>query len=243
MQTEIESTANFWLKYIPDTSLSTEKKECFKQALIDTLTDKYTGHWHLEKTTAGSGYRSISNWKCIDSSLASAASQADVSIEVLERHLPRDIVLWCDPYNVTYRVGDHGSIYTVYEDKRGLIESVKKNMAEKVSKSNGDFVISAYTTPVVIRTADGVEIARRGGNGNAQQGSPTKGAADIRRANAMSPLRQSTTFRDSSLAGANAASLLGGGSDSNSNSIGNALAASASPPSLGNPHWPSPPPS
>ncbi|KAI8325052.1 anti-proliferative protein, partial [Martensiomyces pterosporus] len=117
MQTEIENTASFWLKYIPDASVTAEKKESFRQALVDILTDRYTGHWHVDKTTAGSGYRSMSNWKSLDSTLVGAAMQAGVPIEVLERHLPRDIVLWCDPYNVTYRVGDHGTVYTVYEDK------------------------------------------------------------------------------------------------------------------------------
>ncbi|KAJ2878077.1 hypothetical protein IWW38_006413, partial [Coemansia aciculifera] len=139
-----------------------------------------------------------------------AAQRTKVGVAVLERLLPRDIVVWCDPYSVTYRVGDHGTVYTLYEDKRGLMESVKKNMAEKVARtSNGDFVISAYTTPVVIRSADGVEISRRGGASAPhqqqqqqqyyQQGSPTKSAVaaanDFRRANAMSPLRHVSNYR------------------------------------------------
>ncbi|KAJ1938556.1 hypothetical protein EC988_007551, partial [Linderina pennispora] len=125
------------------------------------------------------------------------------------RLLPRDVVVWCDPYNVTYRLGDHGTVYTVYEDKQLLIDSVKKTMAERAAKSSGDFVISAYTTPVVIRSADGVEVARRGGQ------SPGK---DIRRANAMSPLRQVTTFQTGN------AKLAGSGS-------------STSPPSLVSSRW------
>ncbi|KAJ1841564.1 hypothetical protein LPJ70_004175, partial [Coemansia sp. RSA 2708] len=66
----------------------------------------------------------------------------------------------------------------------------------KVSRPGSDFVISAYTTPVVIRSADGVEIARRGGSAAAQgvHASPTKGAGDLRRS-AMSPLRQVASFR------------------------------------------------
>ncbi|KAJ2746366.1 hypothetical protein GGI20_001426 [Coemansia sp. BCRC 34301] len=207
MQTELETAANFWLKYLSDATISAEKREALRLALIDTLSDKYAGHWHLDKTNVGSGYRSICNWRSLDGALAEAAQRAKVPVAVLERHLPRDIVLWCDPYSVTYRAGDHGSVFTLYEDKRGLMESVKKNMAEKVSKTNGDFVISAYTTPVVIRSADGVEISRRGGasaphqsQNHYQQGSPTKSAAvaaaaDFRRANAMSPLRHVSTYR------------------------------------------------
>ncbi|KAJ2724099.1 hypothetical protein GGI07_002220 [Coemansia sp. Benny D115] len=219
MQTEIENAASFWLKYLPDTAVSAEKKDEFRQALVAVLTGKYLGHWHLDQTNVGSGYRSISNWQSLDSVFVQAAEQSSVAVELLERQLPRDIVVWCDPYNVTYRVGDHGAVYTIYEDKRGLLESVKKSMAEKASKSNGDFVISAYTTPVVIRSADGVEISRRGGSSSVPhqqqhahlQGSPTKGAADFRRTNAMSPLRQVTTYRDQGAGGANVASPLGAG--------------------------------
>ncbi|KAJ1896415.1 hypothetical protein LPJ66_004001, partial [Kickxella alabastrina] len=147
MQTEIENAANFWLKYVPDTVVPAEKKETLRQALINALASKYSGHWHLDQTNIGSGYRSMSNWRRLDGSFVQAAEQSGVAVDLLERLLPRDIVLWCDPYNVTYRIGDYGTVYTVYEDKRGLLESVKKSMAEKVSKSNGDFVISAYTTP------------------------------------------------------------------------------------------------
>ncbi|KAJ1927462.1 hypothetical protein EC988_010233, partial [Linderina pennispora] len=101
MQTEIESTAGFWLKYIPDGTLTGEKKEALRQALITVLTAKYTGHWHPERTTQGSGFRSISNWKQLDGVFVSAAALAGVPLAVLERLLPRDVVVWCDPYNVT----------------------------------------------------------------------------------------------------------------------------------------------
>ena len=37
-------------------------------------------------------------------------------------NLPRDFVLWIDPFSVSYRVGDHGNIMTLFEDRsRGRI--------------------------------------------------------------------------------------------------------------------------
>ncbi|KAJ2783883.1 hypothetical protein H4R18_001439 [Coemansia javaensis] len=214
MQTEVENAANFWLKYIPEGSLAGDKREALRQSLIEGLHAKYEGHWHVERATAGSAYRSISNWHGLDGVLAAAARRAGVGVEVLERWLPRDVIVWCDPYSVSYRVGDHGGVIPVFEDKRALLESVKRSVAEKVSRPGSDFVISAYTTPVVIRSADGVEISRRGGTPTAgsagpvaspsaaaaaaaaAHASPTKGANDIRRS-AMSPLRQVSTLRPS----------------------------------------------
>ncbi len=36
--------------------------------------------------------------------------------------MPRDFVLWIDPFSVSYRVGDHGNIMTLYEDRsRGRV--------------------------------------------------------------------------------------------------------------------------
>ncbi|KAJ2448987.1 hypothetical protein EV183_005144 [Coemansia sp. RSA 2336] len=203
MQTEVENAAKFWINCIPESELTSDKKEALRKALVQVLSEKYTGHWHLDRTMAGSAYRSISNWRRLDSVFIKAAKLAQVAVDVLETWLPRDMILWCDPYSVSYRVGDHGSIVSVYEDKRGLLESVKKSVAEKMSRPGSDFVISAYTTPVVIRSADGVEIARRGGSSSAGPGlsaaqgihaSPTKGANDIRRS-AMSPLRHVSTLR------------------------------------------------
>ncbi|KAJ2774909.1 hypothetical protein IWQ57_000619 [Coemansia nantahalensis] len=210
MQAEVENAANFWIKYLPEGSLAADKREALRQALVDQLLAKYDGHWHMDRTAAGSAYRSISNWRGLDGVLAAAGSRAAVPLEVLERWLPRDVIVWCDPYSVTYRVGDHGSVYTVFEDKRGLLESVKKSVAEKISRPGSDFVLSAYTTPVVIRSADGIEISRRGGSSTggataagslaaaaaASQASPTKGASDLRRS-AMSPLRHVSTLRAS----------------------------------------------
>ncbi|KAJ2163019.1 hypothetical protein GGF46_000205 [Coemansia sp. RSA 552] len=197
MQTEVENAATFWLKYLPDSALPANKRDLLHTALIAVLCEKYQGHWDPERTSVGSAYRSLSNWRGLDSALAEAARRAAVPAELLERWLPRDLILWCDPHSVTCRVGDHGSVVPVYEDKRGLLDSVKKSVAEKASRSGSDFVISAYTTPVVMRSADGVEISRRGGASPSQaiiHASPTKGANDLRRS-AMSPLRQVSSFR------------------------------------------------
>ncbi|KAJ2388089.1 hypothetical protein H4S02_003049 [Coemansia sp. RSA 2611] len=196
MQTEVEHAAKFWLGYLPDSSVSGEQRERLRQELIGELGARYAGHWNAERPQQGSAYRSISNWRGLDGALAAAARRAHVAVSELEQWLPRDVIVWCDPHTVTYRTGDHGTLFTFYEDKRALLETVKRTVAEKVSRPGSDFVISAYTTPVVIRSADGVEIARRGGPAAAQgvHASPTKGAGDLRRS-AMSPLRQVASFR------------------------------------------------
>lgn len=51
-----------------------------------------------------------------------AAQKADIDAPLLHSYLPRDFVLWIDPFSVAYRVGDHGNIMTLFEDRsRGRI--------------------------------------------------------------------------------------------------------------------------
>lgn len=51
-----------------------------------------------------------------------AAEKANINPALIHANLPRDFVLWIDPFSVSYRVGDHGSIMTLFEDRsRGRI--------------------------------------------------------------------------------------------------------------------------
>lgn len=51
-----------------------------------------------------------------------ACIKASIQPSTIHAHLPRDFVLWIDPFSVSYRVGDHGNIMTLFEDRsRGRI--------------------------------------------------------------------------------------------------------------------------
>ncbi|KAF8921759.1 hypothetical protein BGZ58_003891, partial [Dissophora ornata] len=50
-----------------------------------------------------------------------AAQKSDLPLETLAGHIPRDLVLWVEPFSVSFRVGDHGSINTIYDSSRGKV--------------------------------------------------------------------------------------------------------------------------
>ncbi|RUP50829.1 hypothetical protein BC936DRAFT_137581, partial [Jimgerdemannia flammicorona] len=51
-----------------------------------------------------------------------AAHLSTIAPTTIYSSIPRDFVLWIDPYTVSYRVGDHGNINTLFEDRsRGRI--------------------------------------------------------------------------------------------------------------------------
>lgn len=53
----------------------------------------------------------------MDSLLLAAAKDVGLSDDVLSNAFPNELVLWVDPGNVAYRVGDRGFPITVWEAK------------------------------------------------------------------------------------------------------------------------------
>ncbi|CAO0798065.1 unnamed protein product [Mucor circinelloides] len=95
----------------------------FKEQLGELLKQHFVDHWDPQQPYRGNGYRSISNFNGdLDPVIAKACHLANCSAQLIHTHLPRDFVLWIDPYSVSYRVGDHGNIMTLYEDRsRGRV--------------------------------------------------------------------------------------------------------------------------
>lgn len=77
--------------------------------------------------------------------------KADCSIELIHHHLPREFVLWIDPYAVSYRVGDHGNINTLYEDRsRGKITMNNGMISPSQSPKILNYIQQAQSVPVRI---------------------------------------------------------------------------------------------
>ncbi|KAI9301724.1 hypothetical protein BJ944DRAFT_290716 [Cunninghamella echinulata] len=95
----------------------------FKEKLTELLKSKFINHWDTQQPFKGNGFRAISNFNgVLDPTLTKAAISASIPATTILTHLPRDFVLWIDPYSVAYRVGDHGNIMTLFEDRsRGRI--------------------------------------------------------------------------------------------------------------------------
>ncbi|KAG2205367.1 hypothetical protein INT47_007152 [Mucor saturninus] len=95
----------------------------FKERLGELLKQRFTDHWDSQQPYRGNGYRAISNFNGeLDPVILTACDKAACSSKLIHTHLPRDFVLWIDPFSVSYRVGDHGNIMTLYEDRsRGRV--------------------------------------------------------------------------------------------------------------------------
>ncbi|KAI8072183.1 uncharacterized protein B0P05DRAFT_598167 [Gilbertella persicaria] len=95
----------------------------FKDMLTKLLVVRFQDHWDTHQPYRGNGFRALSNFNGqLDPILAQAAMNAHIQPNTIHVHLPRDFVLWIDPFSVSYRVGDHGNIMTLFEDRsRGRV--------------------------------------------------------------------------------------------------------------------------
>ncbi|XP_027727151.1 protein BTG2 [Vombatus ursinus] len=96
--------------------VSEQRLQVFSGALQEALTEHYKHHWFPEKPSKGSGYRCIRINHKMDPIISKVARQIGLSLPQLYRLLPSELTLWVDPYEVSYRIGEDGSICVLYEE-------------------------------------------------------------------------------------------------------------------------------
>lgn len=113
---EICAAATFIAKFLCLSGLRNEQRlQTFSQKLQELLVEHYKHHWFPEKPCKGSGYRCIRINHKMDPLVGQAAQQIGLSSQELFRLLPNELTLWVDPYEVSYRIGEDGSICVLYE--------------------------------------------------------------------------------------------------------------------------------
>ena len=103
---EITSATNFLVHLIrlgkPTIS---EYQLCkFRDALNQLFCSKYYTHWWPEKPLKGSSYRCIRIDKTINPLILQAGQICGFSAEFLYNTFPKQLTLWIDPHEVSYRL-------------------------------------------------------------------------------------------------------------------------------------------
>ncbi|KAM4675238.1 protein BTG1 [Discoglossus pictus] len=116
MKPEIIAAVGFISKFLRTKGLMNDRQlQIFNQALQELLSEHYKHHWFPEKPCKGSGYRCIRINHKMDPLIGQAANHIGLSSHQLFKHLPSELTLWVDPYEVSYRIGEDGSICVLYE--------------------------------------------------------------------------------------------------------------------------------
>ncbi|XP_062921279.1 protein BTG1-like [Mobula hypostoma] len=117
---EIAAAVGFVSRLLRNTGLvSPAQLQVFGRSLHDALAEHYRHHWFPDKPCKGSGYRCIRINHKMDPLIGKAASRIGLSSQQLFRLLPSELTLWVDPYEVSYRIGEDGSICVLYEATPG----------------------------------------------------------------------------------------------------------------------------
>ncbi|KAK7074297.1 Protein btg1 [Halocaridina rubra] len=132
MRIEITSAAQFLVDLVrlnsaaSASTLSEEQLEEFKGNVSETLQRHYTNHWFPEKPFKGSGYRCIRINGKMDPLIARAGFMMGLAVSFLRSLFPSELTMWVDPREVSYRIGENGSICILYEGGEKPLITTKK---------------------------------------------------------------------------------------------------------------------
>jgi len=116
MAPEVSAAAGFVSRLLRTRGCLDENQlQVFKDCLQNSLSERYQHHWFPERPQKGSGYRCIRINHEMDPLIGRAAHHIGISAEQLFSLLPRELTLWVDPNEVSYRIGEDGSICVLYE--------------------------------------------------------------------------------------------------------------------------------
>ncbi|KAL0978095.1 hypothetical protein UPYG_G00165820 [Umbra pygmaea] len=113
---EVTAAATFVSRLVKTRGfLSEHQLREFRDCLQQSLSEHYHDHWFPDKPQKGSGYRCIRINHEMDPIIGRAAGRIGLTSDQLFALLPRELTLWVDPFEVSYRIGEDGSICVLYE--------------------------------------------------------------------------------------------------------------------------------
>ncbi|XP_076862920.1 protein BTG1 [Brachyhypopomus gauderio] len=116
MKPEISAAVGFLSRFLRVKGHVNDRQlQTFSQTLHDMMAEQYKHHWFPEHPCKGSGYRCIRINHKMDPLVGRAGQRIGLSIQQLYLLLPSELTLWVDPFEVSYRIGEDGSICVLYE--------------------------------------------------------------------------------------------------------------------------------
>jgi protein Tob/BTG len=133
MRTEITNAVNFLSNMIRIKNPTSDKLEIFREALARRFVASFTDHWFPERPLRGNGYRCVRivNNR-MDRLVAAAGADAGLTEEYLVSAFPQELSVWIDPYEVSYRIGEDGSVGIIYS----LTDNINENDSGKGSSDD-----------------------------------------------------------------------------------------------------------
>ncbi|XP_035911193.1 protein Tob1 [Anopheles stephensi] len=118
MRIEVNSAADFLMNLLrvrKANQLSESQLQHFKGSLEQILTRHFQCHWYPEVPTKGSGFRCLRINGKMDPIIEKAGHAVGLNTVVLRKLLPLELTIWIDPDEVSYRIGENGTICVLYD--------------------------------------------------------------------------------------------------------------------------------
>lgn len=159
MHTEIQKAANFFVYLMkcghnPNVAkeIGETQFEKFTQAIVEALSERYRDHWYPENPSRGQGYRCVTIDRHMDRSIKKAAESCGINPNQVRKAFSLEFTMWIDPEEVSYQMGDNGSVCVLYENKQNNAgsntTSAKKSSAQAAWKPDSRKVITTNSTSI-----------------------------------------------------------------------------------------------
>ncbi|XP_069142506.1 protein BTG1-like [Argopecten irradians] len=116
MKREVKSAVDFLSNILKSANLASDQQiASFNSTLQTLLTNKFESHWFPEKPCKGSGFRCIRINHNMDPLIRQAGVFSGLNEVQMCSTLPKELTMWVDPKDVSYRIGENGSIGILYD--------------------------------------------------------------------------------------------------------------------------------
>ncbi|XP_069122728.1 protein Tob1-like [Argopecten irradians] len=118
MHVEISVALNFVISYLYS-KLPRRRVDLLAEELEKGLKGKFEGHWYPDKPIKGTGYRCVRvNGEKVDPVIIKAIYECGLDLTEVQSYLPAELILWIDPCEVSYKIGEKGPVKILYSERR-----------------------------------------------------------------------------------------------------------------------------
>jgi len=134
MKDEIKSAVDFLTNILRSRDdINDTQTYQFNSNLTNLLVHRYQDHWFPEKPFKGSGYRCIRLNHNMDPLILQAGNMCGLDCSFLETSFPPELTIWVDPLDVSFRIGENGSVGVLYEPSNKKDSQVQETQHSSTS--------------------------------------------------------------------------------------------------------------
>ncbi|XP_022237516.1 protein Tob1-like [Limulus polyphemus] len=128
MHVEVQVALNFLISFLYN-KLPRRRVNQFGEEMEKMVKQRFAGHWYPESPMKGSGFRCLKTTPPLDLAFGAAAMYCGVNLSDIQENLPKDLSIWIDPGEVSYRLGEKGPVRVLYNKANNCGESQHHKLA------------------------------------------------------------------------------------------------------------------